>query len=291
MHLIKHRSDPARQIWLKRVLETATLSSGFGSGLLPRDLVNRLKKTQRGYHDALTRKRNLLSLRRGRIEIRDQQLNELKLLCRAFHASLKARALYMGHGGEIFPLFGLALSGNQPHMSHKTDWLFFAESLVAGDALAVEKGYPPMTNPRASQLNRALKKARAAFKHLDQTNLAVEEAIEALDPYRKEADILQGDVAAYLRYRLRSLEASRRREVMRRHGFAFQGDPPQPKAEPTQEAEKPRPREDVPGEPNMEVPKPENKHDPQPESLQAENRPKGEARRKPWARTHPACIL
>ncbi len=246
MHLIKHRSDPTRQIWLKRVLETATLSSGFGSGLLPKDLVNRLKKTERGYRDALTRKQNLLSLRRGRIESRDQQLNELKLLCRAFHTSLKARALYMGHGGEIFPLFGLALSGNQPHMSHKTDWLFFAESLVAGDALAVEKGYPPMTNPRASQLNRALKKARAAFKHLDQTNLAVEEAIEALDPYRKEADILQGDVAAYLRYRLRSLEASRRREVMRRHGFAFQGDPPQPKTELTPEAEEPDHTRDAP---------------------------------------------
>ncbi|MDJ0835420.1 MAG: hypothetical protein QNK37_02825 [Acidobacteriota bacterium] len=224
MRLLDMRSDTLREAWLDRMLKTARLSGDFGAGLLPESLVNRGLALGSAFPAALAAKIQALSTRHQQVLACDANLAELAKWCRSFWRMLKARALVLDHSSEIFKIYGLDTSGKFLTARYKRDWLKYAGTMIKAEAVAVARGYPAMDLPKIAVIETALADAEASCQGVDRANLVHQAALTDLKAARDRVDELRGDVYAYLRFALRSLSPSRRREVMRRYGFVFSGD-------------------------------------------------------------------
>ncbi|MDJ0837243.1 MAG: hypothetical protein QNK37_12050 [Acidobacteriota bacterium] len=244
MKVMYFDSDLFREKWLDRMLKTAELTVGFGAGLLPRSLVNQGTALISAFPLAAEAKTQALSTRHKLVKECDRNLDYLGEMCRSFWRMLKARALVLGHSSEIFKIFGLNASGKFLAARYKRDWLKHARSLIKAETVAVERGYPAMDLPTVTAVSEALALAEASCQGVDQANLAHQSALSELKAVRNQVDELNSDVYAYLRFALRSLSAPRRREVMRRYGFIFKGDP----VDVSDEDTTPDQQEETPGE-------------------------------------------
>ncbi|MDJ0839805.1 MAG: hypothetical protein QNK37_25035 [Acidobacteriota bacterium] len=224
MYVLRTDSDSSREKWLDRMLKTATLTVGFGAGLLPRELVDRGTPLIDSFTTAVEAKSKALSTRRKQVEECDRGLSNLEDLCRSFRRVVIARAVILGQSKEIFKIFGMSVNGAVPKIRYKRDWLEVARNLIKAEAVAVERGYPPMSTPEITTVATALAAAEAACQGVDEANLAHQEALTTLKLQRAEVEDLKATVLAYFRFALRPLSASRRREIMRRYGYIFSGD-------------------------------------------------------------------
>ncbi|MDJ0834890.1 MAG: hypothetical protein QNK37_00155 [Acidobacteriota bacterium] len=288
MRVLDIRSDAYREEWLNRMLKTAVLEGEFGAGFLPRNLVDRGTALGSALPATVAAKVQALSSRHQQVLACDRNLAVLGKLCRSFWRMLQARAEVLGHSSEIFKIYGLDASGKFLIARYKRDWLKYARTLIKAEAVAVARGYPPMNLPDITAVETALAAAETSCQGVDRAGLAHQAVLTDLNAARRRVDELRGDVYAYLRFALRGLSPSRRREIQRRYGFIFSGDveqnpvasryrldQPEPtKPEPT--APTPPSQEVEVDTPASEEPKTTDSQDPSPEAEPTEPRPDAE---------------
>ena len=224
MRVLDIRSDAYREEWLNRMLKTAALEREFGAGFLPRNLIDRGLDLESAFPAAVAAKVQTLSSRHQQVLACDQNLGKLAKLCRSFWRMLQARAEVLDHSSEIFKIYGLDASGKFLIARYKRDWLKYARTLIKAEAVAVARGYPPMTLPDIAAVETTLAAAETSCQGVDRAGLAHQAVLTGLKAARRRVDELRGDVYAYLRFALRGLSPSRRREIQRRYGYTFSGD-------------------------------------------------------------------
>lgn len=144
--------------------------------------------------------------------------------------SLQARAL-MRHRVEtedfkagLTETFGLK---RKPPGSHTSKgWLMVATDLMVGEEEAVSAGHRPMDMPSSTELKTLYDEASAACLAADRADYQHQEAQRALRQISDEVRELVQDTSAYLRYKLRRLQPTEQRRIMRKFGYHYQGETP-----------------------------------------------------------------
>lgn len=119
--------------------------------------------------------------------------------------------------------------------SFSRKWILIAEDIIRGNAEAVEAGHPTLTSPTTETLTDLLAAARDRCHEVDNADRTYQSAQQTLRQVGSEVEELALDIAAYLRYRLRRLEASERRRIMRHFGYLYRGDPLPEETEPNED--------------------------------------------------------
>lgn len=146
---------------------------------------------------------------------------DLNNTVRDFFEVLRRRKVRMKLPDEIFTLYGLSLNGRSPKLTQQGNLLVVSDSIVIGDANAVKDGYAPMLNPSAEEVATLMKKAQEKLEAVGFADLQYNKHQKRLQVLRKPANKLIQEIAAQLRFALRSNTHSNQRRIMRYYGFEY----------------------------------------------------------------------
>jgi len=119
----------------------------------------------------------------------------------------------------IFRCYGLPLDGALPKSQRRTIWVQLAQTLLARNALAAQRGVPSLVDTPA--LARAVRTAEAAIAEIQPAKQQLRELQHQMRQARWHAIQLITEVHAQLSYQLRGIPAAARREVIRDYGLRF----------------------------------------------------------------------
>lgn len=215
------RSDPARLACLRRMAETGAQDQQQGRAYLPEPLLAEIGDLTAVFETALEQVSETLAARIKETRERQAALERLSLYVRDYWQGLSRRTRRENHSAEVLRLHGLSVEGRLPHLRRGEDWLVWAERLVAGDALAVSAGLPPMCNPTSAEVQTALEQAKAETANVAQADRAYDEAQAALSELRRQADDLIDRAVAHLRLALRGFDPASQRRIVRTYGVVY----------------------------------------------------------------------
>ncbi|MCB0105282.1 MAG: hypothetical protein KDE53_05225 [Caldilineaceae bacterium] len=148
-----------------------------------------------------------------------QAMQQLQLTVRQ-QVNALAWAVRIGNDEDaIFRFYGLPLDGALPKSQRRTIWVQLAQTLLARNALAAQRGVPPLVD--APALERAVRTAEAAIAEIQPAKQQLRELQHQMRQARRQAIQLITEVHAQLSYQLRGIPAASRREVMRDYGLRF----------------------------------------------------------------------
>jgi hypothetical protein len=149
---------------------------------------------------------------------------DLNTTVRDFFEVLRRRKIRMKLPDEIFTLYGLSLNGRNPKLTQQSDLIATSYSIVIGDANAVAAGYAPMLNPSAKEVAALMEKAQTELGAVGSADHQYNKLQKRLQVLRKPANELIQEIAAQLRFALRSNTPSNQRRIMRHYGFEYRFD-------------------------------------------------------------------
>ncbi len=217
----KPTADQERLAWLRRMAETGAQDRQQGRAYLPESLLAEVAALTTALAVALEQINETLAARIKETRERRAALERLTIYVRDYWQGLVRRMRRENHSAEVLRLHGLSTEGQSPHPTRGEEWILWAERLVAGDALAVSAGLPPMCNPTSVEVQTVLEQARAEAANVAEADRAYDEAQAALSALRGQADDLIDLVVAHLRLALRSFDPSSQRRIMRTYGVVY----------------------------------------------------------------------
>ncbi len=236
-------SDIGRLALLKRVQRTASNRLAAGDAIVEQSLLDELAAFLADYEPKVNAVQDTLGDRMRETKERQQAIERLDMFARDFFVVLKRRMRRNGEPAELWRSYGMQADGVLPDPKSPDELLQWGERIVAGDAKAVEAGYPAMTNPSAEEVNGALATAQAEMDDVPQADLAYDQAQEAAQAERARADDFIRRVNMLLDYKLYGQERPSVRRTKRGFGFGYKyqagetrdADDPAPALAPTDE--------------------------------------------------------
>jgi len=233
MRRLPVRDDRRRKIILARICRTGALDTDYGRHLMDAGLKARTQDLDLRFTAVLRTCTNAHALQKDTSAQFNRVLAPLKKVLRLFIQGLKQNGAANELSVAYLALFDLN-GGKAPSPTARQDWVELAEFLVEREQLAVSKGFPAMIQPSVDGLAQLLTPADEACRNENAAALELVSARADLKQIREEINQLINEVAAYLNYKLKYMKPSQRRDIMRRYGFSFQGDPkPEPEASST----------------------------------------------------------
>ena len=162
-------------------------------------------------------------------------VNPLSRCCRDFYVALQRRTEREGHGPHVLEYFKMQSDANLPKPNQVGAWVLIARDLIEGEELAIADGYPPMANPSCEDLQKNLCIIDEASETVTKTHSEQQDAQQALNNLREEAEVLFRRLYHFLVGWLLLETPSRRRNAMRKFGYVFgpeSGDNPKTEPEP-----------------------------------------------------------
>jgi len=221
-------SDEARLAFLEKTEATATQDQAAGNSLLSAELLSEIHEFLTVFTDKVKALTETLGARIKETREAQQSIDLLTIYLRDLWEVLKRRVTRLNQPAEILTYYQLPLDGIIPKPASRDEWLKLADLVVAGEATAVAKGYPPMQNPSVDELKVVLATTRKEISEIapaDRTYDAAQQAVAALRP---KADELISEIMDELRFKLRRRDASGQRRVMRSYGANFKYLPGEP---------------------------------------------------------------
>jgi hypothetical protein len=232
------RNDTARLGFLIRVLKTGRKDLLTNNHYVTKALLNAIEE----FLPPFEKRVNIVSSYRGN---RSREIGEsteafrrLQIYVRDMWNVLKRRVKRLNQPPQVLIFYGLPMNGKIPTPANRNIWLIAADKLVKGDQMAVEAGYPPMSNPSAGELEKILKEARREYAEAIAAESEYDSSQAELQSMRLKADELIKDVMAELRFYLRHLERPSQRRIMRTYGVTFRYRKEEPEEEVPEEEEK-----------------------------------------------------
>lgn len=222
--VIRPGSDDARYTSLVEISRSHKKDSEAGKGLLSEGLVTEIDAVIVPYQQTMGEVTNYKHRRTSEIAEKNDALITLNYYVRHFQSGIKNRVIREKLPTTLLTQYGLPLSGTLPQVSISKKLIIEAEKLVLNDEQAAEKGFKPMSNPSAEELESAIAAAKAEIADTDNLDKELNEVEERLAEHRNSADTLISDVIDELQFHLRKLPDSDRRRVMRNYGFSFKSD-------------------------------------------------------------------
>ena len=216
------RSDIKRLLLLEQAIATATQDQAAGRDYVSARWVSEAQALVPDF-GAKVRSMSALKGHRGQDIIeKNETMAELVRYVRDFWSGLKRRIIRLKQPNSLFLLYNLPQTGRNPTENNTSlVWLERGAGLIAADAKAVERGYPPMSNPSAAELQVVLDRARAEFGDVAMAHREVDVAQHEVNQLRPRADRLIRLLSAQLNASLYELPAEGIRHVKGTYGFEF----------------------------------------------------------------------
>ena len=248
------RSDAGQLHLLGTALKTATGDSAKNRSYLPAGLLTQISaflgdSPQNG--TTLPGHATLLS-RRAALEGKVTQETAEALTAedildthiRDYIIVLARRSFRMKHSAAVLDFHQIDHAGTVPAISSREDRRTLARQLIAGDAAAIQAGFPAMANPSAAELDAALQTATREAEEIIPADRELQAILELIRTARPRATELAQEVIDELRHATRKLEPGTARDIMRSYGITFEtleGESPEPGDVPVPPATPPAP--------------------------------------------------
>ncbi|MBI9063478.1 MAG: hypothetical protein JEZ14_15960 [Marinilabiliaceae bacterium] len=220
--LRKPEAALARLVFFKQVVETSEKDTGGKGPYVSAATVERTKQFIPGLESGLGNISQFTSLTQKEIREKNQAMTVLKVYIRDFWEVLKRRVYREQLPLDLFALFQLPKSGKVPALSSNRECLEMAELIIKGEAVALESGYAPMTNPDVSQLSEKLDIARKELKDVSEADLQLDKVQESVSGLMPEAKKLVDRIIAELEFNLYEKEDAGKRRIMRNYGVQYE---------------------------------------------------------------------
>ena len=219
------RSHDARAQLLKRAIKSASDDQRAGNNFVPQAWIDAADSFIKVYQPKVDAINVQTGQRATRIQQRETAIERLALWTRHSQQVLKLRTERLGHPDGILRTYGLPIEGAAPRHASADEWLDAARKFIAGDALAVQQGYPPMSNPSAAELQVQWDAARIEVDQISAADERVDRAQAQAADDSARADELLTDLVDYVEFGARKLDTASQRRVLRRYGFKFSYKP------------------------------------------------------------------
>lgn len=229
------QTDSARTTILKAVIARFEESTNpIFQALVPRFL-EPAKQHEERLNTLLKENERLKALISEKTDVLRTAYPALRNKMRRFWRFLIDRQQEAGGSSELLRQFGLLDSGRRPVLTNRPRILDAARKIVAGEAVAISRGLPPMGLVTAAEIEAAIRaidgeeNTRNGLKEFYDLNLA------DLNRHREVVDRLIVRLRAHLRTALMDEPDNTKRQLQRRLGFTFKGESSASDGEPGEE--------------------------------------------------------
>ncbi len=240
------QSDAGRVHLLGKSLQTAATDKTKGVEYLPEDLVAEIGlalndrqengETVPGFASLIAERAKDEGLVTKETEESQAAEELLEVNIRDYIDGLVRRTFRLKHSAAVLDFHGLDHAGTTPVLASREDRRTVANQLIAGDATAVSKGFPAMSNPSAAELSAALASAEKEAAEIVPADRELQNVVEKIRAARPQIIALVDDVIEELQHGTRKMEPGTAREIMRSYGVTFDalpGETPDPAPAPT----------------------------------------------------------
>ncbi|MDJ0838259.1 MAG: hypothetical protein QNK37_17210 [Acidobacteriota bacterium] len=223
LRVILPRNDKDRAQFLKRAVINGEFDLAAGKRWLTPGLHNQLKAVRADFTPKFEVLLETFAARQDAVEEKDAKAVELSLCVRHLYSELEfmyARKLITL---EQLKRFRLPTDGPRaPKIQRPDDWIGVAERMLVQLGKLGTPEAPFVSSPTVEALTECLREAEDAMQQLDRIKAALKDARIDMDPLRDDVYRVHADVFSYMNHSMRWLERSRKRDIMRRYGFAFE---------------------------------------------------------------------
>lgn len=215
------KSDLARQAFLETAAKTGQEDIDAGKDYVTQELVTLIVDFLPNYDIKVENVTMTLSGREKEVREKNEAIASLVTYTHDLWEVLRRRVNRKDEPAEVHTYYRLPLDGKNPTPNSDKEWLTMAENVVAGDAQAEAAGFDEMENPSAAELDAVRAAAQTEVDEFAPADRAYDEAQEAAEALRPQADELILEVMDSLRYTLRKKDNPSQRRIMRTYGATF----------------------------------------------------------------------
>lgn len=219
--VIRPGSDEARVTQMSEACSSHLKDREAGKALLTEELVTAMSEIIPLYRASMGAVKDLKHTRSKEIAEKNDGLITLNYYIRHSWIGLKNRIIREKLPESLLTLYGLPQTGMLPEKSISPKLIETARALIDSDARAVAKGYAPMLNPSAEEVQEAVDAALKELQDTENVDKDLNELEETLAQHRNAADTLINDVIDELHFHLRKQGDSDQRRIIRSYGFTF----------------------------------------------------------------------
>ena len=161
-NLVRSNSDRARFDALKKAASNGQADIEAGTAHISQEQLNEISESIDPYRKAMLVTREAFGARRNAVADRAGKLNKLSLNIRDFWTALTNRNKRENFPPGVLEYYRLPTDGGRPKVKTQIRWIQLGEDLIDGEKLAVDKGYPAMSNPSVAKIEDLLSDAEAA---------------------------------------------------------------------------------------------------------------------------------
>ena len=217
-------NDKQRLTFLEVLSRGAEQDQSDGHEILTPELVTRAATLRQSFIAFQKATRQRLTERREAVEAKNRAIDQLDRMNRDFWEVLKRRNRREGYSASIMGRYRLTSETAPPHTNRANEILVTSGLIIEGEQNAVEVGFPPMTNPSASELEAQLEVTEKAMREANKAERNYQTAHRELDGLRTEIKTLLETIHHYFRYKLAHLTPAQQRNAMTRYGYTFTGN-------------------------------------------------------------------
>ena len=215
------RNDLARLGFLRRASITAKQEHKLGNFYMSEALVQTIDEFIPPFEKRFNIITSYKSRRSKEIMESTETLETLMIYVRDMWNGLKRRVRRLNQPAQVLTLYGLPMNGHVPNPTNKEIWFIKAKELINGDKVAVEQGYPPMSNPSAEELKEIFERAWREKAEAVAADGDYDRNQAEMENMRPRANELIKEVMAELRFNLRHFDRPSQRRIMRSYGVVF----------------------------------------------------------------------
>ncbi|MDJ0839419.1 MAG: hypothetical protein QNK37_23065 [Acidobacteriota bacterium] len=222
LKLVTIKSNQQCLSFLRRASENGALRIEQGKDLLLRPWFGKIAGLVGPFEKAMLAQLHTHAKRAEEIAARNKVVTVMKHTVRDFRSALMRRVRRNGEPEIVLQYYRM------PHERkpvYGDDWHQLGQWLLDGEAKALSKGFPAMTNPTADELTASLNAYADLRGNAEIADRRYREAQDVLVDLRKETQLAARGLAANLRVLLHDKDTPTVRRIMRTYGFRFRGRP------------------------------------------------------------------
>lgn len=155
---------------------------------------------------------------------RDRLSKQLRITIRHFWDTLRARTERLGHDPHIMILFGLNEGRRPRNVAQAMGWVEIAQEVLNGEAVAITRGFPPMENPSAPEIQALMVQNREAANQTLHLRHRLSQLREEGNHLAKATEDILSRLYRRLQIHLEYHEPAARRRIMTQYGIQFSSD-------------------------------------------------------------------
>ena len=220
-YYIPPQDDTERLAFLRTAIQSAVVDRVNGVEYVSQETLTEIDVFLPLFDEAFLEVTEIFGDHMQEVEESIEALGRLKLYLGDLWEVLRRRVHRHGEPSGVFRFYYLDADGREPELDELDEWLELAADLIAGDAQAVEAGFPAAVCPSVAEVQAVLDSAIKEAADVVVSDHSVSRAQAAIVAMRQQADEIIKDVMEELRFHLRKEEGASQRRIMRGYGVKF----------------------------------------------------------------------